>query len=471
MKLQVLRYFSVLAEELHFGRAADRLAITQPPLSLAIKALEEELGVQLLVRSSKHVALTPAGSAFLEEARQILERVSRASSVALAVAGGSRGRLELGMAGSLVYRGVPRALRALQRRLRDRAGAAGVESAAQQFGARTLRRERRRDHRSPARRAAPQRHTHGAPNTRGAATTAPPTLGEAAMKLLTWNTQWCCGLDGLVSPKRIVDGARAMADFDVLCLQEIACGFDAMPGQPGDQPAELQALLPGFRLFYGAAVDEFAPDGTRMRFGNLIATRLPVSRVQHHPLPWPPDPTVSSMPRMCTAVTLSSPELGTLRVMTTHLEYYATAQRLAQARALRALHLEACAQAAAPPLDPGEAGPFQPKRHTPQAILCGDFNMASSDPAYDEIVQPFTDPALPAGGTPARRLQDTWPLAHPERPQDPTFRLFDRRYGRDPIACDFVFVSDALAPRVRKIEVDLHTRASDHQPVLVELGD
>jgi DNA-binding transcriptional LysR family regulator len=107
MKLHALRYFAVLAEELHFGRAADRLAITQPPLSLAIKALEEELGVQLLLRSSKHVELTPAGAAFLEEARQILERVARASSVALAVASGSRGRLDLGMAGSLVYRGVP----------------------------------------------------------------------------------------------------------------------------------------------------------------------------------------------------------------------------------------------------------------------------------------------------------------------------------------------------------------------------
>lgn len=107
MKLHFLRYFTVLAEELHFGRAADRLAITQPPLSLAIKALEEELGVQLLLRSSKRVELTPAGSAFLEEARQILDRVARASSIALAVASGSRGRLDVGMAGSLVYRGVP----------------------------------------------------------------------------------------------------------------------------------------------------------------------------------------------------------------------------------------------------------------------------------------------------------------------------------------------------------------------------
>ena len=72
MKLHLLRYFVVLAEELHFGRAAQRLAITQPPLSSAIKALEEELGVRLLERNSKQVTLTPAGAAYLAQARLVL---------------------------------------------------------------------------------------------------------------------------------------------------------------------------------------------------------------------------------------------------------------------------------------------------------------------------------------------------------------------------------------------------------------
>jgi endonuclease/exonuclease/phosphatase family metal-dependent hydrolase len=77
------------------------------------------------------------------------------------------------------------------------------------------------------------------------------------MKLVTWNTQWCRGLDDRVDVQRIADGARAMADPDVLCLQEIAQGVDAMPGQPADQPAQLQALLPDFQVFFSAAVDEF----------------------------------------------------------------------------------------------------------------------------------------------------------------------------------------------------------------------
>lgn len=297
------------------------------------------------------------------------------------------------------------------------------------------------------------------------------------MQLVTWNTQWCRGLDGVVSPRRIVEGARAMADFDVLCLQEIAQGFDALPGAPGDQPAELAALLPGYTLFFGAAVDEFTADGRRRRFGNLIATRLPVLRVEHHALPWPADSAVPSMPRMCTVVTVREPALGPVRVMSTHLAYYSAAQRLAQAHALRGLHAQACAQAAAPPV-PGEFGsPFQAKPHTPHALLCGDFNAPVSDPAYAALTgsEPNRPPApvdqaQSAIKSIAYRLHDCWPRVRGAAPHAPTFRLFDRRYGPDPVACDFVFASESLAAHVTRIEVDARTQASDHQPVFVQLG-
>lgn len=114
MKLHYLKYFGVLAEELHFRRAADRLAISQPPLSAAIKALEEELGVQLLRRSTKMVALTAAGSAFLVEAREILERLTRASAIVRAADEGMRGRLDIGISGSLLYREVPGIIKRFQ---------------------------------------------------------------------------------------------------------------------------------------------------------------------------------------------------------------------------------------------------------------------------------------------------------------------------------------------------------------------
>jgi len=107
MKLHQLRYFTVLAEELHFGRAAQRLAITQPPLSGAIKALEDELGAPLFERSSKRVTLTPAGMALRAEAQHVLERMDRATAVVRAAADGLHGRLEIGITSSLLYREPP----------------------------------------------------------------------------------------------------------------------------------------------------------------------------------------------------------------------------------------------------------------------------------------------------------------------------------------------------------------------------
>ncbi len=276
------------------------------------------------------------------------------------------------------------------------------------------------------------------------------------MKLVTWNTQWCCGMDGVVSPQRIVDGARKLADFDVLCLQEIAQGYPGMPGAPGDQPAQLAALLPGYQLFFGAAVDEFGLHGGRQRFGNLIATRLPVLQVQHHALPWPADAGVRSMPRMCTVLTVRDPQLGALRIMTTHLEYYSAVQRMAQAHALCELHAQACDHVAAPPARDDSNSAFQSKTHTPHAILCGDFNLGVGEPEY----------ALITGSG----WHDAWPLVHGAQAHAPTFRLFDRTYGPEPIACDFVFVSDSLRARVKAIDVDAHTLDSDHQPVAVQIG-
>jgi DNA-binding transcriptional LysR family regulator len=116
MRLAFLRYFTVLAQELHFGRAASRLAITQPTLSGAIKSLEEDLGVLLFVRDKTRVELTPAGAAFLVEARHVFDAVSRARNVAVAVDRGMAGRLDIALAGTLILRGIPRILDEFERR-------------------------------------------------------------------------------------------------------------------------------------------------------------------------------------------------------------------------------------------------------------------------------------------------------------------------------------------------------------------
>jgi len=119
MKTHLLRYFVVLAEELHFGRAALRLAITQPPLSVAIKSLEEDLGVRLLERDAKQVRLTDAGAAFLIEARQVLSQIQRAADVARNVAQGRQGQLDIGVTGSMIYRDLPHVMQAFAQQRPD----------------------------------------------------------------------------------------------------------------------------------------------------------------------------------------------------------------------------------------------------------------------------------------------------------------------------------------------------------------
>lgn len=279
------------------------------------------------------------------------------------------------------------------------------------------------------------------------------------MKLVTWNTQSCRGLDGKVSVQRIVEHARALADFDVLCLQEIADGYPALTaGGERDQPAAIASLLPGFRVFFGAAVDEFTGDGTRHRFGNLVATRLPVAQVQHHVLPYPADPGKESMPRACTVVTVLAPGGAPVRIMTTHLEFHSGVQRLAQARALRALHLEYFEQAQSPPkpADPGE--PSGPKQHATEAILCGDFNADPASPVHATLAE----------NSELSTLWDCWTLLHGKTPHPSTFCVHERKYLPQPVAFDFVYITDGLKDRVRRIAVDGHTRASDHQPVVFE---
>ena len=111
MDLRQLRYFVTVAEELHFGRAAQRLAMTQPPLSQQIQALEEEIGVQLFIRTRRSVVLTPAGQQWLPEVRRVLADAAALPGLAQRLARGEVGSLALAFVSTADYGILPELLR------------------------------------------------------------------------------------------------------------------------------------------------------------------------------------------------------------------------------------------------------------------------------------------------------------------------------------------------------------------------
>ena len=276
------------------------------------------------------------------------------------------------------------------------------------------------------------------------------------MKLITWNIQWARGVDENVDPRRIIQHARQMADFDVLCLQEVAANFLDLDGNDRtDQFALFSELLPGFTAIEAIGVD--VPDGAggRKRFGNLILSRLPVAQALRHVLPWEAAPT-RNMPRVLVEAMVETP-FGPIRMMTTHLEYSSPVLRAAQVEGIRQIHRMAAARQATPRL----AGPhtYTPTPNAASAILTGDFNMRPDDAGMAQLLAPFEGDVPP--------LVDLWPVLKGTEPHPPSAFICDQTYG-PPGCLDFVLATPDLAQRARSITYDIETRASDHQPILVE---
>ncbi|RDJ99637.1 endonuclease/exonuclease/phosphatase family protein [Paraburkholderia lacunae] len=289
------------------------------------------------------------------------------------------------------------------------------------------------------------------------------------MRLVCWNIQWGRGVDGRVDLVRIVREARALCDFDILCLQEVTRGFHRGPAQGGlaggpsaDQFAELATLLPHTTVIdaIGSDLPSLGAARDRRQFGNAIVSRLPVRQVLRHSLPWPADPTEPSMQRVALEAVIDT-DVGPLRIITTHLEFYSEAQRLAQVTRLHEVHKEACDHAHRPAKAEKPDSPFADTARPMSAIVCGDFNSAFAAPAYYRMLEPI--PGAPA-------FADAWTCAHPNAPRAATVGLYDHAQWPDgPFACDFVFVTEDLKPRIVACDVDQTSRSSDHQPLWLEL--
>ena len=278
------------------------------------------------------------------------------------------------------------------------------------------------------------------------------------MRLLTWNIQCGKGCDGVTDLARIVSVAREFADADVYCFQEVSDHF-ANLDDGKNQSAELASLLPGYQAVFRPAIETTDGDGRMHRFGNMTLSRLPVVQIANHLLPWPGAATVRSMRRHALDVTVQT-SFGALRIVNTHLEYHSAAQREAQIVRLLDLQEEA---STTPKAGGSYVEPYAAQTLAASSLLCGDFNFDVSDPQHALIHQ---------SKRPGLNYRDAWRVCHSGRPHVFTCGLYDHaQWPEGPDCRDFIFTTEDLSSRVRHIEVDGTTAASDHQPIFIELAD
>jgi endonuclease/exonuclease/phosphatase family metal-dependent hydrolase len=277
------------------------------------------------------------------------------------------------------------------------------------------------------------------------------------MLLVTWNIQCGKGCDGVVDLTRTISVATQFADADVFCFQEVSEYFRPLDGDL-KQSKQLSLLLPGYTAIFQPAVETIDDQGRTRRFGNMTLSRLPVLQVRNHLLPWPEAGSVRSMQRHALEATVQAP-FGPLRVVNTHLEYHSSLQR--QAQLTRLLDLQQDASTSPKPGGTRHDNPYLSSIVAPSSILCGDFNFDVSDPQH---------PYIAASARRGLKYRDAWTIADPARKREPTCGVFDRvQWTRGPDCRDFIFVTEDLARRVRRIEVNGQTDASDHQPMMIEL--
>jgi len=276
----------------------------------------------------------------------------------------------------------------------------------------------------------------------------------------SWNIQNGLGVDGVLSLGRIAEDIRSICDPDIVCLQEVSIDMLLRDGSYADQVDELAALFPGYCPVFGAAMDVWMQGQRgRARYGNLILSRYPVQSVFLHSLPQPQDEARKQMPRQLTEVSVTSPS-GTLRLMTTHLEFHSEVQRLAQAKRIMEIQADVAALMDTPPLSTKD-GPYARFDRPATSLLCGDFNFMPGSQEYLSICEPSN--AQPA-------LHDAWLIANPNTAYAPTCGIHDsEQWSEGPHCRDFMFVSADLTGAVRSMFIDEKTAASDHQPLVLEL--
>ncbi len=270
--------------------------------------------------------------------------------------------------------------------------------------------------------------------------------------IVSWNIQAAKGVDGITSSKRIADDIRAFSDADVICLQEV------MRTGNDDQVSDIASFFPDHEVYFGTAINRAHPSG-RLEFGNMVLSRLPVLQVIYHKLPEPAEPEVKNMPRQALELILQYNN-EPLRILTTHLEFFAAAQRTAQVHYLIDRYQESVQRFNNPP-PTGGAEQFESIPETALTIYAGDFNLAVDTEDYAHLT----------ANTEGSALIDCWRHLYGEKPHDPTCGIFDHvQWQAGPHCRDFFFASPEIAKHVTDMAVQMETAASDHQPIKLTIN-
>jgi len=283
------------------------------------------------------------------------------------------------------------------------------------------------------------------------------------MRVISWNIQWGRGADGVVNFSRTVDTLAALGPAEVICLQEVASRFPGLAGGAEEAEVELlRAAFPDYTLIGAPAVDVPHPAGGRSRFGNVVLSRLPVGAVARHRLPNPPEPGMPSMPRTLIDAVVLLPGGTPIRVLTTHLEYYARTQRIAQVNYLRKVQAEVLMRAGQTLHPKSASGPFAQPVEPVAALVCGDFNFEPGAEEWAAMVQVTAGTAL---------WHDAWRVLHPDEAHPASVGLMGAEWPDRPYCCDYFFVTTPMCGAIRTLCYDVHSAASDHQPVVLEIDE
>lgn len=291
------------------------------------------------------------------------------------------------------------------------------------------------------------------------------------MKFVTYNIQYGVGKDGKSDLGRI---AKAIEGADVIALQEVARHLPMT--NAGDQPAELAALLPGYRWVYGPTIDldasEQADDGAvvnrRMQIGNMLLARRPILSSRLYMLPKLAPINVQTAQRGALEGVIET-DGGPLRLYSIHLSAAYTRERRQQVEQLLRLYRDGPSTGAVcdGPNNWAERNGLTAPPLPEATVIMGDFNFEPSHPEYALM----TGEVDPIHGRVATRdgFVDAWAATgHGEDAGITCPRCPENNTPHD-MRLDYAFVSAGLADRIRDARIDNEAVGSDHQPVWVEI--